>query len=127
MIQGIFVNVPVESVERSRRFFEGIGFAVVDKYTGPTSVCLGLDSKIKIMLSEKSQFEALLGKKAADPKTSEVLISLTCDSAESVKAITEKALEQGARKVNDFEENEFMFSWAFEDLDGHLWDLHCFK
>ena len=127
MIEGIFVNIPVLRTEISRKFFEGIGFTVLEKFTGPNSVCLILEDKIKIMLTEKNQFELMLGKPVTDRKSSEVLISLTCDSKESVKAITEKAIELGARKVNEFEENEHMFSWAFEDLDGHLWDLHHFK
>jgi predicted lactoylglutathione lyase len=128
MIEGIFVNIPVcEVLKLSRKFFEGIGFTVLEKFTGPNSVCLILEDKIKIMLTEKNQFELMLGKPAADKKSSEVLISLTCDSKESVKEITEKALGLGARKVNEFEENEFMYSWAFEDPDGHLWDLHYFK
>ena len=127
MLTGIFVNVPVNDVAKSRKFFEQIGFEVLEKYTGPKSVCLKLSENIQVMLTEKSQFELMLGKPAADRSTSEALISLSCDSAETVRQITEKALSLGARKVNDFEENEFMYSWAFEDLDGHLWDLHCFK
>jgi len=127
MFTGIFVNVPVNDVANSRKFFEQIGFEVLEKYTGPKSVCLKLSENIQVMLTEKSQFELMLGKPAADRSTSEALISLSCDSAETVRQITEKALSLGARKVNDFEENEFMYSWAFEDLDGHLWDLHCFK
>jgi len=79
------------------------------------------------MLTAKEQFEAMMTKPAADRSTSEVLISLTCDSPEAVRSIAEKAFDRGARKINDFEENEFMHSWAFEDLDGHVWDLHCFK
>ena len=127
MLTGIFVNVPVNDVAKSRKFFEQIGFEVLEKYTGPKSVCLKLSENIQVMLTEKSQFELMLGKPATDRSTSEALISLSCDSAETVRQITEKALSLGARKVNDFEENEFMYSWAFEDLDGHLWDLHCFK
>ena len=127
MISGIFVNVPVSDVAKSRTFFEEVGFKILEKYTGPKSVCLKLNENVQVMLTEKSQFEMMLGKPAADRSSSEVLISLSCDSAETVKKITEKAISLGARKVNDFEENEFMYSWAFEDLDGHLWDLHCFK
>ena len=127
MISGIFVNIPVRDVQKSRNFFESIGFSIFEKFTGPSSVCLVLQENIKIMLTEKSQFELMLGKPAADSTTAEVLISLTCDSSEVIKSITGKAIELGARQVNEFEENEYMFSWAFEDLDGHLWDLHCFK
>jgi predicted lactoylglutathione lyase len=37
--------------------------------------------------------------------------------------MTEMALSLGARKLNEPEDHGFMFSWGFEDLDGHLWDL----
>lgn len=127
MIKGIFVNIPVSNPQKSREFFEAIGFKVLEKFTGSNSVCLGLENNIQVMLTEKSQFELMMGKPAAKKESSEVLISLTCDSPELVKSITEKALSLGARKINEYEENEFMFSWGFEDLDGHLWDLHCFK
>jgi predicted lactoylglutathione lyase len=76
-----------------------------EKYTGLSSVCLMLQENIKIMLTEKSQFELMLGKPAADTKTSEPLISLTCDSSEVIKSITQKAVELGVRQVNEFEEN----------------------
>ena len=46
-----------------------------------------------------------------------------CASPDEVRTIAEKAFELGARRVNDPEDHGFMFSWAFEDLDGHLWDL----
>ena len=34
-----------------------------------------------------------------------------------------KALELGAKKISEPEDQGFMFSWSFGDLDGHLWDL----
>ena len=60
MIEGIFVNVPVNDLQKSRDFFEGIGFKVLDKYTGQHSVCLGLDENIRIMLTQINQFELRL-------------------------------------------------------------------
>ena len=63
----------------------------------------------------------------ADKSSSEVILSLACESEAEVRRIAEKAFELGARKVNESEDNEFMFSWAFEDLDGHLWDLFWMK
>lgn len=32
-------------------------------------------------------------------------------------------IEQGARKISEPEDIGFMYSWNFEDLDGHIWDL----
>ena len=48
-------------------------------------------------------------------------------NAELVSELSQKAFALGARKVGDLEENEFMVSWGFEDLDGHLWDLFWFR
>ena len=53
----------------------------------------------------------------------EAVISLGCDSTEIVKQLTTRAVELGAKALPGPEDQGFMFSWGFEDLDGHLWDL----
>jgi predicted lactoylglutathione lyase len=40
-----------------------------------------------------------------------------------VRELSEKAFAAGGRRVNDPQDMGFMFSWGFEDLDGHLWEL----
>ena len=55
--------------------------------------------------------------------TAEAILALSCDSQEEVRTLTEKAFAMGARRLNDPEDMGFMFSWGFEDLDGHLWDV----
>lgn len=79
------------------------------------------------MLSNAEKFKVFIDKKVAEKETSEVILSLACESEAEVRRIAEKALELGARKVNEPDDNEYMFSWAFEDLDGHLWDLFWMK
>ena len=39
---------------------------------------------------------------------------------DEVRSLSEKAIAMGARKVNDPQDMGFMFSWGFEDLDGHF-------
>ena len=126
-ITGIYINVPIADLAKSRHFFQAIGFSIYEKYSGDSHLCLELAPNIRVMLTEKAQFEAMLGKPAANRESSEALLSLTCESPELVKSIAESAFAQGAREIDEFEENEFMYSWGFEDLDGHVWDLHCFK
>ena len=78
---------------------------------------------IFVMLLEHAKFESFIEKKIASRDTTEAILALSCDSAEEVKTLTEKALAMGARKLNEPEDMGFMFSWGFEDLDGHLWDV----
>ena len=75
----------------------------------------------------RDKFTSFIDKGVAPTNTSEVILSFACSSAEEVIKITGTALSLGARKINEPEDTDFMFSWAFEDLDGHLWDLFWIK
>ena len=68
-------------------------------------------------------FQSFTPKKIADHDTVEALFSFACESADEVRAMSERAFELGAKQVNEPTDLGFMFSWGFEDLDGHLWDL----
>lgn len=127
MISSVFINMPVTNVDRSIEFFRALGFSVNEQFTGADSACIVISPTIMAMLSNAEKFKVFVDKKVAEKETSEVILSLACESEAEVRQIAEKAHELGARKVNEPEDNEFMFSWAFEDLDGHLWDLFCMK
>ena len=78
---------------------------------------------IYMMLLEHERFTGFIDKPMADPSTNEAILAFGLNSADEVRALSSKAHELGARKINEPEDLGFMFSWGFEDLDGHLWDL----
>ena len=119
--------MPVSDVVRSRDFYTALGFAVKAKYSGEESTCFVVTEQISLMLSHAEKFKHFIDKVVATPAASEMILSFECDSEAQVRALVEKALSLGVRKVNEFDDNEFMFSGAFEDLDGHLWDLFWMK
>lgn len=80
-------------------------------------------SNIYVMLLEREKFAGFIDKPIADRSTTEAILSLSCESPEEVRKISEDAFELGARRVNEPQDIGFMYSWGFEDLDGHLWDL----
>ena len=123
MIKAIFINMPIKNLDRSVDFFSGLGFTFNPQFTSEDSTCMIIGENINAMLCEEPKFQSFLTKPIAEPGTTEVLISLSCDSKERVTYLAEKAFSLGARKVNEAEDNGFMFSWGFEDLDGHVWDL----
>lgn len=123
MINNIFINMPVADLPKSMEFFKGLGFSFNPQFTGEDSGCMIIGENIFGMLSSRAKFESFIDKKVAPKDTSEVLISLGCDSADRVCQLSEAAFARGARRINDPEDIGFMFSWGFEDLDGHIWDL----
>ncbi len=127
MFKELFVNLPVADVSMSADFFTQLGLTPVAQYTSADSACFTLTDNVRLMLSGREKLAAMIGKQLATPDTSEVALSFACDSAEMVQKLATKAFELGARKVNDFEDEDFMVSWGFEDLDGHLWDLFWLK
>ena len=123
MINAIFVNLPITNLKKSVEFFTALGFTFNEQFTDETSTCMIVGENIYAMLLEHAKFESFIDKKIAPRDTAEAILSLSCGSKEEVRELAEKAFAAGGRQVNDAEDIGFMYSWAFEDLDGHLWDL----
>lgn len=119
----IFVNLPIENLKRSVDFFTGLGFTFNEQFTGEDSTCMIVTDSIYVMLVERAKFREFIDKEIAPRDTAEAILSFACASTDEVRELAEKAFALGARRVNDPQDIGFMFSWAFEDLDGHLWDL----
>ena len=123
MFKQIFVNLPIENLKNSVSFFKELGFTFNEQFTDEESTCMIVSEHIYVMLLEKRKFASFTSRKIADRDTTEMTMSFACASADEVRTISEKAFELGAKRVNDPEDLGFMFSWGFEDLDGHMWDL----
>lgn len=123
MFTSVFITLPVEKLTRSLDFFTTLGFTFNSDFSDEETACMVLSDTIYVMLGEHAKFLGLIDKPIADPKTSEVILSFSCKTKEQVTEMAAKALELGARAVNEPEDLGFMFSWGFEDLDGHLWNL----
>jgi predicted lactoylglutathione lyase len=123
MLNAIFVNLPIENLKNSVAFFTALGFKFNEQFTDEESTCMIVAENIYVMLLEKRKFSSFTSRKIADKDTTEVTLSFSCSSADEVRSLSEKAFELGAKRVNDPEDHGFMFSWGFEDLDGHMWDL----
>ena len=123
MINAIFLNMPIKNLKKSVDFFTGLKFSFNPQFTGEDSTCMIIGENMYAMLCEEARFQKFLEKPIADPSTTEMLISLSCESKEVVKNLAEKAFALGGKQVNPPEDHGFMYTWGFEDLDGHVWDL----
>jgi predicted lactoylglutathione lyase len=102
----IFVNLPVKDLGRSKDFFAGLGFGFDPKFTDDNAAC---------MVIEKDSIYA--------KRTSEVLLAVSCSSDHEVDDLVKKASSSGGKPVGDPKDHGFMYYRAFEDPDGHIWEL----
>ena len=121
----IFVNLPVKDLARSKAFFGKLGFSFNAQFTDDNAACMVIaQDSIHAMLITESFFKTFTPKPIADAKsTSEVLIALSCTSDDEVKDLVAKALANGGRNVREPKDHGFMYEHAFEDPDGHIWEL----
>ena len=123
MFGSIFVNLPIENLNKSVDFFSSLGFTFNHQFTSEDSTCMIVAENIYVMLLEKEKFSTFLDKPIADKSTTEALLALSCDSIDEVRRLSETAFSLGARNYKEPEDHPFMFGWGFEDLDGHIWEL----
>jgi predicted lactoylglutathione lyase len=76
------------------------------------------------MLLSKQRYADFTKKEIADAtKTSEVLLCLSAESREKVDELVEKAVAAGGTASDQVQDQGFMYGRAFDDLDGHTWEV----
>ncbi|GEC90358.1 VOC family protein [Brevibacillus formosus] len=120
----IFVNLPVKDLNKSIDFFTAIGYEFNPQFTDQNAACLVIGENIFAMLLVEEFFQTFTKKELTDAtRSTEVIVALSADSKEQVDEIVNKALAAGATPSNDPVDHGFMYSWSFQDLDGHLWEF----
>lgn len=118
-----FVTLPVADVERSKAFYEQLGFGFDPAFSSEGSAaCMVIDEHARIMLGSHESFAQFSHRPMADPATHALsLFSFTVDSREAVDAIGAAALANGGVEADGAEDQGFMYSFSFFDPDGHGW------
>jgi uncharacterized protein len=120
----IFVNLPVEDLNRSVEFFTKLGFSFDEQYTDETATCMIVSDDIFVMLLTKEKFQTFTPKQICDAgKFTEVLVCLSLESRASVEEMVAKAVAAGGSTYNEPQDHGFMYAHGFQDLDGHIWEL----
>jgi predicted lactoylglutathione lyase len=120
----IFVNLPVEDLERATSFYTALGYTVNPNFSDEKAANIRLSDSIYLMLLVKPYFSTFTDREVVDPRRSaEVLNSLGVDSREEVDAFAAKAVAAGGAELGDPEDYGFMYSRDIEDPDGHAWQI----
>jgi predicted lactoylglutathione lyase len=121
----IFVNLPVQDLVRSLQFFAALGYRFDPQFTNQDAACMIVEEGIYVMLLTEGFFRTFCpGKQVCDTGSSaEVLVCLTCPTREHVDDLVRKAVAAGGSTPRPPQDQGFMYGHAYEDLDGHIWEL----
>ncbi len=124
MTTKIFVNLPVNDLNRSIEFFTKLGFTFNPQFTDETATCMVVSEDIFVMLLTHAKFKTFTPKEICDAtKSTEVLVCLSSESRESVDGMVRKAVAAGGTTYNKPQDHGFMYAHGFQDLEGHIWEL----
>ncbi len=124
MPQMIFVNLPVQDLDRSIAFFKALGFGFNPQFTDETATCMVISDTIFAMLLTHEKFLGFSPRPIADTRQAiEVLTCLSRESRAEVDSMIKAAVAAGGTTYNEPQDHGFMYGHGFQDLDGHVWEL----
>ena len=124
MPQQIYVNLPVDDLEKSIAFFTALGFQFNPAFTDDSATCMIIGDNIFAMLMIRERFKTFTPKPVVDAtKSTEVLIAISRETRADVDSIVRKAVAAGGSTYNEPQDHGFMYAHGFQDLDGHIWEV----
>ncbi|GGL97495.1 glyoxalase [Streptomyces fumigatiscleroticus] len=122
--QMIFVNLPVNDVDASKKFFTELGYTINPQFTSEDCACVVISETIIAMLLSPRRYADFTKKEIADAtRTSEVLLCLSAESREKVDELVDKAVAAGGTDTGRTQDYGHMYGRSFDDPDGHTWEI----
>ena len=123
MATKMFVNLPVEDLDRSQAFFSGLGFSFFGVAEGMASIIIS--EHTQVMLLTAPVFADYASRQIADAgSTTEVIIVLGLENRAEVDRVVDAALSRGAT-AGSARDTDGRYQRGFLDLDGHHWEALC--
>ncbi|MBM9469419.1 VOC family protein [Nakamurella leprariae] len=120
----IYVNLPVAELERSKRFFTGLGYRVEPSMTDTNAACIAISDSIFVMLLVHPFFANFTSKRIADTSaTAAAILCLSTDERAEVDELVDRALAGGGSRSADPMDQGWLYCRSFQDPDGHLWEV----
>jgi len=120
----VFVNLHVKDLPASLDFFGKLGFAIDEQLTNDEAGCVKLGEGASLLLVTEPFFTSITGKVIPDTGAgNEVALAVQVDERERVDEILAAAQNNGGKEAGQTDDNEYMYSRGFHDLDGHLWNI----
>ena len=120
----LFVNIPVNDLQRSITFFESLGFTFNAQFTDATATAMLVGEDAYFMLLTREKFASFSKRPPGDPmKETSALYALAVESRAAVDAMVKQAVAGGGSHALEPQDHGFMYGWSFYDLEGHHWEV----
>ena len=120
----IFINLPVENVEKSMQFYIQLGFSNNPLFSDDEQKCMMWSEHIYVMLIAQEKFVSYSKKPFLSKKNDvDAYFTLPVESLERVNEIIEKGLKAGGIEPIPMIDEGFMQIRKIQDSDGHTWDF----
>ncbi len=122
--RNIYVNLPVKDLKASIAFFTKLGFEFDPRFTNEDATAMKVGGDNAVMMLTEDFFKTFAKKPVADATAmTEVIIAVTASSKDKVDEMVSAALAAGGKESLEPLEMPGMYSWSFQDLDGHQWEV----
>ncbi len=118
----LFVNLPVESLDRAAAFYLKLGFSLNFQLSGAEMTAMDY-SGVHLLLHTAGSYLQVREQSASDYQHVGLSLSLQCDNRDQVESLFEQALQAGAETVGAVTDNALSYGRTFSDPDGHHWQL----
>lgn len=120
----IFINLPVENVEKSMDFYTQLGFSNKALFSDDQQKCMVWSEQIYVMLISQEKFKTYSKKPISGKKNNiDAYFTIPVESLDVVNEIVDKGLKAGGTEPIPIIDEGFMQIRKIEDFDGHTWDI----
>jgi hypothetical protein len=124
MATQIYVNLPVKDLTKTTRFFSKLGYSINPQFSDENGKCMIISDNIYVMLLVEPFFRSFTNKEIPDNSdTCGTILSLSAESQSAVDDMLQKCIDAGGKDVSQPQQVDFMYNRAFEDPDGHRWEV----
>lgn len=129
----IFINIPVEDLEKSTNFYSKLGFENYPLFTFENQKCLSWGEQILVMLQPIKRNTLPIERPLSDMVNCiKPSFTLPVESFDKVNELVENGLSCGGIETSPMVDEGYMQLRTIQDFDGHNWgiiylDLEKFK
>lgn len=123
MAKAVFINLPIGNLKASMAFYDALGFKNNPQFTNDAAACMVYSDTIYVMLHSHPSWRRFTQRPIPPSSSSEVMLALSVDSIKEVDTMNDIAQANGGTAdINPKQDLGFMYSRAFTDPDGHIWE-----
>lgn len=129
-VKQIFINLPVENVEKSMNFYTQLGFSNKPLFSDDSQKCMVWSEQIYVMLISKEKFQSYSRKPVSNninninnKNNTDAYFTLPVESLDRVNEIVDSGLKAGGTEPIPMTDEGFMQIRKIVDFDGHTWDI----